>query len=81
MKKLFYLAVILLSSCIKDSSHSCPFDHCPYKGYGSFPGVIHTGDTRVSHELEGSDIWAIDKLHFKYPSAPYDELEERLFNY
>jgi hypothetical protein len=62
------------------NTHSCPFELCPYKGYISFEGVINTGESTIDVEQDGSDTWAIDKLHFQYPAASYDSLETMLFN-
>jgi hypothetical protein len=86
-KELQTIGIILLAlalcfaGCRKDiAGHACSFDKCPYKGYASFPDVINTGETTVNQEEEpGSDVWALDSLHFQFPNASYDELEERLF--
>jgi hypothetical protein len=74
------LCCLLLMACTKEISHTCPFELCPYKGYSSFPGVINTGEKTVDTAAIGTDLWCIDKLHFDYPHASYDELEDLLFN-
>lgn len=86
MKKELQTALIValalalcFAGCRKEAGHTCKFDLCPYKGYQSFPGVIYTGETTIHPEDEGSDSWALDRLHFDYPNASYDELEEKLF--
>lgn len=80
---LFCLALALLGSlvsCTKsDSGHRCKWEHCPYKGYQSFPGVIHTGETEVDKEAEGGDTWCIDQLHMEFPELEYDELEIKMW--
>jgi hypothetical protein len=80
--KTLIICLILLISCTKQSNeHICPFELCPYKGYLVFPGVINTGETIVDKEQEGSDTYCIDKLHFEFPNASYDELEDLLFKH
>lgn len=58
--------------------HHCPFGKCPYMGYLQFPGVIATGDSVIYDSDPASDVYKLDKLHFKYPAASYDDLEETL---
>lgn len=80
MRLLIAFIIICFASCTKyNTGHECPFKLCPYKGYRTFPGVINTGENKVDAEQEGSDTWAIDRLHFEYPNASYDELESILF--
>lgn len=93
MKKqhLQTIAIVLIAlsasfaGCTKADSpnldaHHCPCAMCPYRGLQSFTGVIHTGQVRVDREMEGTDLYYIDILHFVYPCASYDELEERASN-
>jgi hypothetical protein len=70
----------MLYPLTKGKPHECPFELCPYKGHTYFNGVINTGETSVDREQDETDTYYIDKLHFKYPSASYDELETMLFN-
>lgn len=92
MKKetLQFIAIMILAlsfcfvSCSKakpevSGGHLCPYTHCPYKGLKSFEGVINTGETVVDEQQEGSDTYYLDMLHWEYPYASYDELEETLF--
>lgn len=71
----FYIACfLLLLCCVRfNYRHTCPFKHCPFKGYEWY-------NDQICGCPEGSDCYYLDKLHWQYPSASYDEIDDMLFN-
>lgn len=71
MKKLLFI-LLVICSCNKQNPHTCPFNGCPFKEEITFTHGCGYCD-------QGSDCWALDSLHFEFPFASYDDLEDKLF--
>lgn len=72
MRKLIIVLTIVLISCTREGMnvHSCPFEHCPYKGLSRFNEVLPISDY-TNYQL----VRSIDSAHFVYPSYDYDQLD------
>ena len=75
MKKL--IIPILTLACLASlwyahNVHDCRFRTCPMIGQIVFKGCY-------PECIEGSDCYILDRIHWEYPNASYDECEDMLF--